>query len=154
MRAVAAGAAGAERIVRIFRVLGLVTSGAGARRRARILRVRIVAARAVGVTSRRTPLLDLMALAAGRLHCTCMRLMARRAGVVLGRGVGLSSVATGAVGAARFWMVRKVLMAVRALGVAGIRVGARVFTSMAIAAEGRRGHALHESVGLVALGAG
>jgi hypothetical protein len=50
-------------------------------------------------------------------------------------------------------MVREVAVAIFALAVTGIRVSASVFALMAIAAQVRLGHALHESVRFVAIGA-
>jgi hypothetical protein len=150
----AAGAACIECIVRVFRVLGLMATGAGLRWGTRILRVGVVAAGAIGMPGRRAPVLDLMALAARRLLRTFVRLVASGAGRVLRFGMLLRPMATSAIRTARLRMVRQVLMAVRALGVAGIRVRACVLGSMTTATQGGRSGALHESVGLVALGAG
>lgn len=151
--AVAGGAAGGKREVGIVGVLGLVAVGAGLHRGARMIAVRLVAARAGGVTWGSALVLGNVTRAAGGRLRALVWLVAGGAGFVLGGGVALRSVATGAVAAAALGMMRQALVAVRAGGVARVLVRQLVLVLVAGAAECGLRHTGDEGVGLVAIGA-
>lgn len=114
--------------------------------------VRIVTAGARLMTCGCALVLALVAGTAAAFLSASVRFMATRAVLVLNGCVFLIRVAARAVEASFARVVRQVAMTILAFAVPLIGMGAGVFALVAIAAQVRRGDALHEAVGAVALG--